>query len=68
VFIEHDVVRDVDSVCGHVRALVSFVHWVVAKEHTLHKTIGKFCGSIGSEVRPVGTPECLKLIVVGFVL
>jgi hypothetical protein len=68
VFIKHDITENVDPVHGNVQTLVTFVHRAIIEEHILKGTVGEFGGSVWAEVWLVGTPEDLKLIVVGLLM
>ena len=62
-FIEDDMPRDDDSICGEIKAAVSFVMSGVAKEDTESGAGGEFVDNSGREVRVTFAAKDPKMIV-----
>ena len=62
-FIEDDMPRDDESICGEVKAAVSFVMSGVAKEGTESGVGSEFVDSSGREVRVTFAAKDPKMIV-----
>ena len=62
-FIEDDMPRDDDSICGEIKAAVSFMVSGIAKEDTHGRTGSEFMGSSGGEVWVTLAAENPKMII-----
>ena len=62
-FIEDDMPRDDDSICGEINAAVSFLMSGVAKEDTESGARGEFVDSSGRDVRLTFVAKDPKMIV-----
>ena len=62
-FIEDDMPRDDDSICGEIKAAVSFMVSGIAKEDTQGRAGSEFMGSSGGEVWVTLAAKDSKMIV-----
>jgi hypothetical protein len=68
MFIEHDIVRDIDTTSGGLKALETLVMVTIAKEYTMLGSKFMFLGIVWPKIRPTRTTKRAKERGVGWLV